>query len=227
MTTASRRGAWVLCVLLASAASGSWAEASGEGVTFAIREFTNANRVRVLVFSGAVSNPEPGQDVEIVGQDCGGRGYRLIAATQTGAGGAYQAENPQQGPPWAYTPWSSGITFRARWNGRLSAPIQYRLPAPLSASKIPGRRAWKAHFSPQELRVGVAGRIVELQRFTGGRWVRMRTARLALRPSLKRGAFNHEAVFEVPRRGLRLRASLPARSAAPCWAAGASEPWRS
>ena len=61
--------------------------------------YKNANHLRVLVFTGAVANPAPGQDVEIVGQDCGAPGYRLIAATQTTAGGAYQAENPQRNPP--------------------------------------------------------------------------------------------------------------------------------
>lgn len=202
------------------------AAARAENVTLGLRDFRNANGVRVLVFTGVVSSPEPRQDVEIVGQDCGLSGYRLIAATETTTGGAFQAENPGQSPPYASTPLTSGMTFRARWNGNLSNPVQYRLPAYPFAVKIPGA-AWKVHFGPQELRVPLAGKVVELQRFSGGRWVRIQTARLKLRPSLRWGPFNHEAVFSVPRRGLRLRGFLPEGSAAPCYSAGATEPWRS
>jgi len=50
---------------------------------------------------------------------------------------------------------------------------------------------------------------------------------LTLKPSLRYGAFNHEAEFSVSRRGLRLRGFLPARGAAPCWLPAATEPWRS
>ncbi|MEJ7793132.1 MAG: hypothetical protein WKF65_14270 [Gaiellaceae bacterium] len=159
----------------------------------------------VHVFSGAVSDPEPGQDVEIVGEDCGVRGSRLIAATKTTAGGAFQADNQDSS-----TPWSSGITYRARWKGNLSAPVQYRLPAvPVYAVKVRKRVAWRVHFSPQALTVRYAGKPVELQRFSNGEWVRFQASRLTLKPSLRYGAFNHEAEFSVPRRGLRLRGYLP------------------
>ncbi|HUH14459.1 MAG TPA: hypothetical protein VML35_01080 [Gaiellaceae bacterium] len=200
---------------------------TAESVTFGVRDFRNANGVRVLVFSGAVSDRQAGQEVEILGQDCGVRHSRLIAGTQTTAGGAFQAENPQQSFPWSFTPVSSGITFRARWKGVLSAPVQYRLPAVVSAAKVRGRAAWTVRFGPAQLPVPYAGRAVELQRWSGGRWVRIQTARLKLKPSLRFGAFNHEVVFSVPRRGLRLRAYLPARSAAPCWLPNATDPWRS
>ena len=70
--------------------------------------------------------------------------------------------------------------------------------------------------------------MVELQRFSGGTWVRVRRARFAYRPLLEYGgAFNYEARFVVPTRGLRLRAFVPAESAAPCFLAGASPEWRS
>ena len=36
----------------------------------------------------------------------------------------------------------------------------------------------------------------------------------------KHGAYNHEAVFEVPTRGLTLRAFVPAKTAGQCWHAG-------
>lgn len=217
----------VVGTLLLAAARQGEAASRAEAVTLALREFKNANFVRVVVFSGVVSSPEAGQEVEIVGEDCGTRGLRLIAATKTTPGGAFQAENPGQSPPYAYTPISSGITFRARWRGNLSAPVQYRQPAtPLSAVKA-GPATWKVHFAPQQLPVPYAGKLIELQRLSNGRWVRLQGARLKLKPSLRYGAFNHEAAFTVAKRGLRLRGYLPARSAAPCWLSNATEPWRS
>ena len=213
----------VACAVLVAPARSTNASPKAENVTLAVRDFRNANRVLVHVFSGAVSDLEPGQDVEIVGEDCGVRGSRLIAATKTTAGGAFQADNQDSS-----TPWSSGITYRARWKGNLSAPVQYRLPAvPVYAVKVRKRVAWRVHFSPQALTVRYAGKPVELQRFSNGEWVRFQTSRLTLKPSLRYGAFNHEAEFSVSRRGLRLRGYLPARGAAPCWLPAATEPWRS
>jgi hypothetical protein len=68
-----------------------------------------------------------------------------------------------------------------------------------------------------------------LQRRSHGAWVRYRSARLAHKPLLAPGggAYNYQAVFAVPARSLILRAYLPAASAAPCYLAGASKPWRS
>jgi hypothetical protein len=140
----------VAAVVLAGATT---ALPGGQGVTLAMREFTNANRVRVLVFSGTIPNPEPNQDVEIVAEDCGVRGNRLFAATKTTNGGVFQVSNEN-----VSTPYGSGV----------------------------------------------------------------------LKPSLDYGgAFNHEAVFTVPARGLRLRGHLPQQGAAPCWLPNSTEPWRS
>lgn len=216
----------VLCAFLLASAHHTAAAPAAENITLGVREVVDPNRGRLLVFTGVVSNPEPRQDVEIVGQDCGTRGTRLIAATQTSPGGAYQVESSLVSSPYPATPLPSGIIFRARWNGQISLPVQYRQPARLLAAKVRGRAAWKVHFTPPELRVRYAGKPVVLQRRSGGRWVRFQTARLKLKPSLRYGPFNHEAVFDVPRRGLQLRGYLPAKSAAPCWLANSTNPWR-
>ena len=158
--------ALVACAVLLAGARHD-AEAGGGSVTLQLDTYKNANGVRVLVFSGAVANPEPGQDVEIVAEDCGVRGNRLFSATKTVGGGAFHVENPTGAPTYASTPWSSGITFRARWNGRLSEPMEVRLPAPLYAVKVRAR-TWKVYFNPQDSRTRAAGKVVELQRFTGG-----------------------------------------------------------
>lgn len=194
-----------------------------------VSQYVNANRVRTLVLAGAVASSAPGEYVEILGRDCGSRHERLITGTETVAGGRWRIENPNANPPWNYTAVYSGTTFRARWNDQYSAPHLWRLPAQPRVTKVPGRRAWRVHMTPAtpQGRVSLNGKIVELQRLSRGRWVRVRRARLVYKPSLTFGAFNHQTVFTVPTRGLTLRAFLPAQSAAPCYAPGASQQWRS
>lgn len=236
----TRRAGWVVGMmvvpLLASAVGlGQWigpsrssAASRADGVTMVFSQYRNANGVLVLLFSGTVASSAPGETVDLLERSCGQRDYRLTWSTQTRAGGGWQVQNPEQDAPWRSTRVDSGTTFRARWNGHFSDPYLWRLPAPIGAIKIPGRRAWRVLVSPPWLaNVSMKGKIVELQRWSGRRWVRYRRARLAHKPSYDYGAFNHEAVFAVSKRGLRLRAFLPARSAAPCYLAGATQPWRS
>ncbi|HLG09583.1 MAG TPA: hypothetical protein VI409_13020 [Gaiellaceae bacterium] len=205
------------------------AASRAHAVTLNVGQYRNSNGVRVLVFSGSVTSNAGGEDVEVLGQDCGVRGSRLISATQTRAGGGWQVENPEQNPPWRYTPVYSGITFRARWNNQLSAPYVDRVAAPIVASKIRGRRAWRVYVAPPPPgTVSMKGKLVELQRLRRGLWKTIQRARLVYKPRLQYGgALNHEAVFAVPARGWTLRASLPAQSAAPCYSAGVTPQWRS
>lgn len=200
--------------------------ARSDAVTLSLSQYRNENGVGVLVFSGTVSSGSVGQTVELVGRDCGGRGYRILSETQTRAGGGWRIENPESTPPWRSFSWRSGMTFRARWGDELSEPIALRLPAGIGASKIAGRRAWRVFVSSSPL-VPMAGRLVELQRSVGTSWVRFQRKRLVHKASFTLGPYNNEAVFPVERRGLRLRAFLPRASALPCFLPAASDPWHS
>lgn len=208
--------------------STSSAAPRADAVTLVVTQYRSVTSgARVLEFSGTVASGAGGEIVDVLGQDCGRRGYRLIGETQTRAGGGWQLQNPEQVAPWRYTRVYSGTTFRARWKGQLSDPYLWRLPAFIGAVKIPGRRAWRVFVSPESPWISLKGKTVELQRWSRGRWVLYRRARLAHKPSYEHGAFSHEAVFAVPARGLRLRAFLRARSAAPCYLAAVTPPWRS
>lgn len=66
-------------------------------------------------------------------------------------------------------------------------------------------------------------RVVELQRYTGTRWVRVRRAKLARSPR----PTTFIAAFGVPTRGLTLRVFAPAATAAPCFKPNVSKTWRS
>ena len=177
---------------------------SAQSVTFDVAQYRDERNAPVLVFSGTISSRAGGEYVEVLGRECGSKGPRLISGTQTTGGGGWRVENPDSRtyPP-RLTPVYSGMTFRARWKGEYSRP---------------------ATPTGQE---GFQGKLVELQRQSGGSWVRVRSARLARRVNLRWGVFNYQASFRIPARGLTLRAHLPAKSAAPCFLPGSSPTWMS
>ena len=222
-------GATVALVLLA-ACFGAVAASAPELVTLNVGKYRNANGILVTVFSGTVSTDAANEVVDVLGQDCGGgTGFRLISGTHTRAGGSWRVENPRSEPPWGGTPAGPPITYRARWRDQLSEPYFDTVAAPLFFRKV-GRRAWRVYTRPPSPGlIKMKGRPVELQRLTGGSWRTIQRKPLVYKPRYAQfgGAFNHEAVFKVDRRGWRLRAFLPARSAAPCYLAGTSQEWRS
>ncbi len=202
------------------------ARAQSDAVTMSLSTYRNANGVLVLAFSGSVSSGAAGEQVEVLGQDCGARASRLLSATQTRPGGGWRLENPESTAPYRSFNWGSGMTFRARWRDGLSDPVTFRVPARPFAVKVPGRRVWRVLVTASPL-VRMTGKVVELQRQAGSSWVRTSRAKLVHKPSFDFGPYNYEARFTIERRGLRLRASLPRASALPCFLAAASEPWRS
>jgi hypothetical protein len=98
--------------------------------------------------------------------------------------------------------------FQARWNGYLSQPLIFREPAAMSFYRQSRRRWGITVFSYQNLQ----GHFVELQRWAGGMWTRVRRQRLVPTPKRK-GVY---AIFTVRQRGLTLRIFLPEETAAPC-----------
>jgi hypothetical protein len=203
---------------------------AADSVTLDVSTHTNANRIRVFAFAGTISSHAGGEYVEVLGRYCGATGDRLIAGAQTSSAGGWRVENPSSEPPYPpSTPVYSGTTFRARWDRTYSEPRTWSLPAKPRVARISGTRTWVAHVTPATPtgQVGFQGKTIELQRSTPGGWVRVRSARLVRKASLTWGPFNYQARFTVPTRGLRLRAYLPAQSAAPCYLPGGSESWRS
>ena len=231
----TRGTTWVLALMLGAliaTAVGSAATGADAVSLLVGQRFTPSTPgvppARILVFSGKISSAADGEVVEVLGRDCGQRDYRLIQSTQTHPGGGWHVEHYVNAPPWNRSRVESGMTFRARWKGASSETHLWRLPAEITTLRVKRKRAWRVAVSPPSLsNVSMKGKLVVLQRRSGSRWVRYKVARLAYKPSLTLGALNHEAVFSVPARGLRLRALLPAKSAAPCYLPSASSAWRS
>ena len=163
-------------------------------------------------------------------RDCGTKPFYTIAETTPGAGGGWEIQSQSSVPPYDSVQYQAAQTYRARWGDQLSTSIPgLRFALRPWTEKVPRRRAWKVHVNHNgfPLSLTLAGKPVVLQRKRGNKWSLYKSAPLKRKASLKLGAYNHEAVFEVPTRGLTLRAFVPARTAGQCHLPGASEPWRS
>jgi hypothetical protein len=183
--------------------------AQREEVTLRLERFyDNACRCYKLRFSGTIPSGQANEYVVVLRQECGSPSSTAIAGASTRAGGGWESE-----PVMGARPESDSSTYRARWNGRLSEPLVFRGKLLMTLTKLGGGR-YRARVGTQQ---NMQGRVVELQRLVGGQWRRVRSARLAR----VRGGFG--AIFTVRRRGLNLRVLVPARSAAPCYSATASE----
>jgi hypothetical protein len=203
-------------------AAGGVGATAADSVSMAVRQYVNANKVRVLAFSGQISSGTAGELVTLVGKECTG-GLRQLAAAQTGAGGVWEVETPS--PQQTYVEIFSGTSIRARWKASESATYLYRvglIPYPLELKK----GVVTVRVNPSPLNLKLAGKKVVLQRFRANAWQPYRQARLRYKPDLEAGAYNHQAVFRV-QRGLKLRALVPTASARPCYLAGASKPFTS
>jgi hypothetical protein len=164
-----------------------------------------------LRLSGTISSGAANEYVAVLYRSCGssGIGHSLVGA-QTKERGLWEAE-------WGATP---GV-YRARWNQSLSGPVRYRGPVPLFLTRLSGTRQRVSVWGEQDMK----GRMVELQRLVAGQWRLLRRGRFGA----PRGAYGVDAsaTFIVARRGLTLRAFVPAKSASPCYVATPSETWTS
>jgi len=181
------------------------------------------------VLSGRVANPEPRpagvppQLVQIEVKACGPLGQRWLPVG--GLTGLAEGTAPVSGDGtwrWRYfdARFDEAAYFRASVEGARSRAVVVRTA--LRERRAVGGRVLRIVVDTADTRQSLRGRVVELQRLAGGRWLRVRAGRF-------RRAREHrfEASFRVVERGLTLRAHVPARSAAPCYLPGATSPWTS
>jgi hypothetical protein len=165
-----------------------------------------------LRFSGTIPSGAAGEYVSVLFQRCGTRGVgTALVGAQTGERGVWDTF-------WGVT---SG-TFRARWKTSTSKPVRFRDAVRLFVEPV-GALRHRIYVSGDQ---DMAGRVIDLQRLVAGRWQLLRRARL-MADRTSGGGVNSSATFTVRRPGLTLRAFIPAKSAAPCYAATASQTWTS
>lgn len=185
-----------------------------EGVTLEVeRYFDPVCQCHKLRFSGRIPSARANEYVAIMAQKCGARSASAFAGASTREGGSWSAE-------W----WESGsATYRALWNGRLSEPVTVRVETRLTVNVTRQARgryhvAVLTNNSPQDM----DGRIIELQRLAGGRWLAVRRVRLVARGSPGYGG-GYVAMLRVRTRGLKMRVFVPEKSAAPCFVESVSK----
>jgi hypothetical protein len=212
-------------VLLAASRSGAAPRA--DAVTLSMRQYIDATKRLIYVWYGQTATSAAGEDVELLGRDCLTTNFHLLTATKTVAGGGYEVDSTSSNPFNPGVIVNSGTAFRARWRDEMSAPLLWRLPLYGIPKKV-SRTKWKVVVNPAPVYMVLTGRVVVVQRYRSGKWVRYKQARLIRKANYDYGgSTNHEAVFEVPQRGLRLRILIPAKTAAPCFRASTGTPWRS
>jgi hypothetical protein len=205
-------------------ASAALAAVAADQVTLRVDvRFDPGIQSREIGFSGRVASGAAGELVEVQAKECGrNRFYRLIGGTRTVSGGSWFLDNERGGVDLFTIP--ANAYFRARWKGNYSKVVQVRTPIVVWAAWNPRRRTVRASISAWTTGFSFRGRVVELQRDTGGgQFVVVRRARLAT--AGRRGLF--ATAFRIPTRGLTLRVFAPDATGAPCFRAGASDTWRS
>jgi hypothetical protein len=188
-------------------------------LTFA-RFYSNVCNCWSARASGQISSGAAGQEVVILKQNCGRSFGTADAAATTREGGVYETEV-------RFIPFEGGnfsAIYRARWNGQLSPPVIIRGRLIVVTRKLPGRRRQVVVSTLSANPVNLKGRQVVLQREVGGAWTRIAGARLTPHPVKY---YTFVATFTVRQRGWKLRALVPAKSAAPCFTASPSERWTS
>jgi hypothetical protein len=203
----------VLVTVAAAALTATAGGAPAADVTLRVERFwSEACRCYKLHFAGTISSGAANEYVSVLQQKCGASVSTSIAGTTTREGGFWEVES--NGPV-------GGGAFRARWNSHLSEPVTHRQDLLISITQLGGGRV-RIEVNSFGSLLKLKGKVVELQRLSAGQWTRVRRARFSAR---RPGVFS--ATFTVKRRGLTLRAFVPAESAAPCYAATASKTWTS
>ena len=197
-----------------------------------LRQYVNANKVRVLVWYGHVSG-SGGESRR--GASARLRGEALLYDRRIDSRRRRRVGDPEPEP--RSTVRIDQVVGRADLSRSLGRSVE-RAPLRDSGSLFGRRRrrclagaAWKRARQPQRVSaepdVGRASPWCSSESAATW-WSLYKSAPLKRKASLKLGAYNHEAVFELPARGLTLRAFVPAKTA---WGSatspGASDPFRS
>ena len=156
---------------------------------------------------GTVATRRAGEDVIVEGRECRDTFFRAFGGTQSHAGGS-----------WTYAPNGGFLrattTFRARVGDAVSRTIVVRRRLNVSLH-LKGRGRFEAIVVSEY--VNLHRKRVRLERFGGGRWTLVRTARLN-----RLAGPSYRARFTFRQRGVQLRAVVTEALVRPCYSAGVS-----
>jgi hypothetical protein len=183
--------------------------AAAEPPTIVINPSVIGRTSEPIVIQGIVPGAREGTEVEIEASACRDSFWRTFGLARTDDAGR-----------WRWSPSGPGALIqtntriRARANNAVSATVLLRRRVLVDLRRAAGRT-----FSLMVLSefVNLHGKRARLERFTGGRWVLVRTVRLN-----RESYGGHTATVRVRTRGLQLRAAVPESLVRACYAAGVS-----
>jgi plastocyanin len=169
--------------------------------------------------SGTISTGEANQKVDLLAQPCGETAAKAVATATTTAGGAFT--------------WQTQPTLLTSYQVRFkpaTGPQVTSTAIPVSVRPVVGLgKSGRGRFKVRVLAVhSFVGKAVAFQRFVTARhrWTTVKTVFLGTRTAAAAplaGTTISSAAFTVRvKRGLRVRAVLPAGQAAPCYASARS-----
>jgi len=175
---------------------------------------TKSHRFR---FSGSISSRVAEEYVAVMHQRCDQSFATAVAGTQTDASGLWRTDPT--------SPLFAGAgTFEARWKEERSASVRVRPPIQLTAVNL-GKGKARVTVSTYDIQQDLKGRAVVLERLRNGTWSEVRRGKLAR--DAGGGYASWVFTFTYPVRGATLRASVPAATAAPCFARATTKKWKS
>ena len=147
---------------------------------------------RVLL-SGAVPTHQANETVIVYAQPYGEGSPRAVATILTGVNGAWQyLARPK-----------IATTYQASWRSRLSTPVTIAVRPRITFTRLKSGRFVSRVLAGHSF----AGRLVQLQRWNGVRWVTLRRARLGVhsrtefKATLRKGRSTLRIAFSVNQAG--------------------------
>ena len=194
--------------------------ATGADVTLRVEPHFDAQWKRDrLRFSGTIASRQAGEYVAVTGRLCGEQHFTSAAGATTTAGGAWQVVT-ERSVLTIYIP----ATYQARWNDRVSESVTVRPRIPVTVTRL-RRGSYRVVVAAYMTAPVLRARGIELQRLTGGQWKRVRTARVT-GGRLEYPNRTYSATLAIGARDATLRVVVPAKTAGPCYVAGASKEFR-
>ncbi len=202
-------GVLAAAVVVVAAGSASKAAPRADDVTLRLtRTYDAGNRITRFRFSGTVANGRANEYVAVLQRPCGSPNTTAVAGATTRTGGSWDAEP-------AGSAWIGGsAAYWARWEGRLSEPVVYRAPVPVSLTALsPSSYRVTINTTTQSMR----GKRIELQRLSGGSWKRASVA------TLRGSSGRFTTTVATTGRNVTYRIHVPVVAARPCHAATSTD----
>jgi plastocyanin len=163
-----------------------------------------------VALSGALSTQKTGENIDVLGQQCGSNGASKLATVQTTTAGAYTSS----AQPLANT------AYTAKHQNTSSPAVSVRVRPRLALAKVAAHRFSLKATAAESL----AGKYASFQRYNGTlkRWVAVKTLVLKAGTAAAPAMLSTVSFRSTVKTGLRVRATIAQAQVGSCYAPGIS-----